>query len=65
MLEAIDIAKNLKIIIKCDPKVGYYIFVYNNTSEELIEDRLYDTLEEAFTHTKDLYGFDQREFIEK
>lgn len=65
MLEAINYDTKIKVIIKKDSKVGYYVFIYDYENSKLLEDWLYDTLDEALSYAERKHGLPKDKFIEK
>jgi len=65
MLEAINFNTKIKVAIKKDSKVGYYVFIYDNESGNLLEDWLYDSLDEAFSYAERKHGLSKDKFVEK
>lgn len=64
MLEAISYSSKVRLLIKHDTKVGYYLFVYYLESEKCIADYLYDSLEEIFQEAEDRFNVKKEEFSE-
>lgn len=65
MLEAINYDTNIKVAIKKDSKVGYYVFIYDNKTGKLLQDWLYDTLDEALSYAERKHGLPKNKFAEK
>jgi len=65
MLEAINYDTKIKVAIKRDSKVGYYVFIYDYENGKLLEDWLYDTLDEALSYAERKHGLSKDKFVEK
>lgn len=65
MLEAINYDTKIKIVIKQDSKVGYYVFIYDYEKDKLLEDWLYDTLDEALSYAERKHGLSKDKFNAK
>ena len=65
MLEAINIEKKVKLIIRYDHSYnGYYLYVYNLESNKCIIDHLCDDLSQALYIAKEDYSIYKNEFKE-
>lgn len=56
---------NIKVAIKKDSKIGYYVFIYDNKTGKLLQDWLYDTLDEASSYAERKHGLPKNKFAEK
>ncbi len=63
-LEAVNIDKNIKLVIDPAEDVGFYLLVYDLSSGKCIKDHLYDKdqLDYLYGHAKDIYGVDKKNF---
>ena len=63
-LEAINVDKNIKLVIDPDDNVGFYLLVYDLLSGKCIADHLYNEkqLDNLYSHAKDIYGVEKESF---
>lgn len=64
MLEAISHSRRMKLVIKKDTKVGYYLFVYSLTTYGCIADYLYESLEDLFQEAENQFNVKKEDFVE-
>lgn len=65
MQEAVNYDTKIKVKIKKDSKVDCYVFIYDNCTGQLLEDWLFDTLDEAFSYAEKKHGLSKNKFVEK
>jgi hypothetical protein len=64
MLEAVSYSSKVRLLIKHDTKVGYYLLTYSLESQKCIADYLYDSLEEIFQEAEDRFNVKKEDFKE-
>jgi hypothetical protein len=62
MLEVVSYLHKVRLLIKHDTNVGYYLLIYSLDSKKYIADYLYDSLEEIFQEAEDRFNVKKEEF---
>lgn len=50
--------------IKLDQYAGYYLYIYDNVTQNCIEDHLQDTLDDAKAQAEEDFGLDINSWVE-